>query len=166
MAEIRWAVIPGDLIAVRGLFQEYADSLDFELDFQDFREELATLPGKYAPPLGSILVARENGETVGCVAVRPLGEEICEMKRLYVKPAHRGKKVGRALAVAIIEEAKRLGYRVMRLDTVEAMKEASALYRTLGFQPIDAYTYNPLPGAMYFELKLGESKERRAESRE
>jgi len=154
MAEIRWAMIPGDLIAVRSLFQEYAESLDFELDFQDFREELATLPGKYAPPMGCILVAKEKGETVGCVAVRPLGEAVCEMKRLYVKPAHRGKSLGRELALAIIEEAKRLGYRAMRLDTVKAMKEASALYRALGFQPIDAYCYNPLPGAMYFELKL------------
>jgi putative acetyltransferase len=154
MAEISWAMIPGDLIAVRSLFREYADSLDFELDFQDFREEMETLPGKYAPPLGSILVARENGETVGCVAVRPLGEDICEMKRLYVKPAHRSKRLGRQLALAIIEEAKSLGYKAMRLDTVVAMKEASALYRTLGFQTIDAYCYNPLPDAMYFELKL------------
>ena len=157
MAEIRWALIPGELIAVKSLFQEYADSLSFGLDFQDFREELATLPGKYAPPLGSILLARENGETVGCVAVRPLGEGICEMKRLYVKPSHRGKNLGRDLALAIIEEAKRLGYKAMRLDTVVEMKEASALYRTLGFQPIDAYCYNPLPGAMYFELRLAES---------
>jgi ribosomal protein S18 acetylase RimI-like enzyme len=131
--------------------------LTFELDFQDFGEELATLPGKYAPPLGAILVAKENGETVGCVAVRPLGEVICEMKRLYVKPAHRGKRLGRDLALAIIEEAKRLGYKVMRLDTTVAMKEASALYRSLGFQPIDAYCYNPLPDAMYFELKLAEN---------
>jgi ribosomal protein S18 acetylase RimI-like enzyme len=154
MAEIRWAMIPGDIMAVRNLFQQYADSLNFELDFQDFREELATLPGKYVPPLGSILLAKDNGETVGCVAVRPLGEEICEMKRLYVKPAHRSKKVGRELAVAIIEEAKRLGYKAMRLDTVVAMKEASALYRALGFQQIEPYCYNPLPGAMYFELKL------------
>jgi len=150
-------MIPGDIMTVRNLFKEYADSLNFELDFQDFREELATLPGKYAPPLGSILVAKQNGETVGCVAVRPLGEEICEMKRLFVKPAHRGRRIGRELALAIIEEAKRLGYKAMRLDTVEAMKEASALYRALGFQPIDAYCYNPLPGAMFFELKLGES---------
>jgi ribosomal protein S18 acetylase RimI-like enzyme len=147
-------MIPGDIMAVRNLFQQYADSLNFELDFQDFREELATLPGKYVPPLGSILLAKDNGETVGCVAVRPLGEEICEMKRLYVKPAHRSKKVGRELAVAIIEEAKRLGYKAMRLDTVVAMKEASALYRALGFQQIEPYCYNPLPGAMYFELKL------------
>jgi GNAT superfamily N-acetyltransferase len=157
MAEIRWAMIPGDLIAVRSLFQEYAASLNFDLDFQDFREELATLPGKYAPPLGSILVAKENGETVGCVAVRPLGGEVCEMKRLYVRPSHRGRRVGWELALAIIEEAKGLGYKAMRLDTVVAMKEASALYRALGFQPIDAYCYNPLPDAMYFELKLGES---------
>jgi putative acetyltransferase len=154
MADIRWANNPGDLTTIRGLFQEYADSLSFELDFQDFREELASLPGKYAPPMGSILVAKEKGETVGCVAVRPLGDGVCEMKRLYVKPAHRGKSLGRDLALAIIEEAKRIGYKTMRLDTVVEMKEASALYRTLGFQPIDAYCYNPLPGAMYFELKL------------
>jgi len=160
------ARLPNEIPAIKGLFQEYADSLNFELDFQDFREELATLPGKYAPPLGSILVARDNGETVGCVAVRPLGEEICEMKRLYVKPAHRGKRLGRELALAIIEEAKRLGYKAMRLDTVVAMKEASALYKALGFQPIDAYYYNPLRGAMYFELKLGESYEQRAGSEE
>jgi len=154
MTEIQTAMLPNEIPVIKELFQEYADSLKFELDFQDFREELATLPGKYAAPSGSILVAKKNGETVGCVAVRPLGEEICEMKRLYVKPAHRGKRVGRELALAIIEEAKRLGYKAMRLDTVEAMKEASALYRALGFRPIDAYCYNPLPGAMYFELKL------------
>jgi putative acetyltransferase len=154
VTEIHKAGLPDEIPVIKELFQEYADSLNFELDFQDFREELATLPGKYAAPSGSILVAKKNGETVGCVAVRPLGEEICEMKRLYVKPAHRGKRVGRELALAIIEEAKRLGYKAMRLDTVEAMKEASALYRALGFQPIDAYYYNPLPGAMYFELKL------------
>jgi len=157
MAEISRAVIPFEIMAVRNLFQEYAGSLAFGLDFQDFSEELETLPGKYAPPLGSILVAKENGETVGCVAVRPLGSKVCEMKRLYVKPAHRGKKLGQELAVAIIEEAKSLGYKAMRLDTVEAMKEAPALYRALGFQPIDAYCYNPLPGAMYFELTLAES---------
>ena len=161
MTEIYTARLPDEITVIKDLFQEYAESLNFDLDFQDFGEELETLPGKYAPPLGSLLVAKETGETVGCVAVRPLGSEICEMKRLYVKPAHRGKKVGRELAVAIIEEAKRLGYKAMRLDTVEAMKEASALYRALGFQQIDAYTYNPLPGAMYFELKLGESKENR-----
>jgi putative acetyltransferase len=158
MTEIQTAIIPDEIPAIKGLFQDYADSLDFELDFQDFREELATLPGKYAPPLGCILVAKAKGETVGCVAVRPLGEAVCEMKRLYVKPAHRGKSLGRELAMAIIEEAKRLGYKAMRLDTVKDMKEASALYRALGFQPIDAYCYNPLPGAMYFELKLGESE--------
>jgi len=159
MTEIQTAILPDEIPVIKGLFEEYADSLNFELDFQDFSEELDTLPGKYASPSGSILVAKENGETFGCVAVRPLGEEICEMKRLYVKPAHRGRKVGRDLAVAIIEEARRLGYKSMRLDTVVAMKEASALYRSLGFQPIDAYCYNPLPGAMYFELKLGEIEE-------
>jgi GNAT superfamily N-acetyltransferase len=154
MTEIQKATLPEELPAIKRLFQEYADSLSFELDFQDFREELETLPGKYAPPLGTILVAKEKGETVGCVAVRPLDDGVCEMKRLYVKPSHRGKRLGRDLALAIIEEAKRLGYKTMRLDTVVEMKEASALYRTLGFRTIDAYCYNPLPSAMYFELKL------------
>jgi len=154
VTEIRTATLPDEVPAIKGLFQEYAESLSFDLDFQDFRKELENLPGKYGAPEGSILVAKENGETVGCVALRPLGREICEMKRLYVKPAHRGKKLGRELAVAIIQEAKRLGYRVMRLDTDASMKEASMLYRALGFQPIDAYCYNPLPGAMYFELSL------------
>jgi ribosomal protein S18 acetylase RimI-like enzyme len=165
MTEIYTARLQDEITVIKELFQEYADSLNFDLDFQEFRKELETLPGKYSSPEGSILVAKENGETVGCVAVRPLDSEICEMKRLYVKPAHRGKKIGQELAAAIIEEAKRIGYKVMRLDTVEAMKEASALYRALGFQPIDAYYYNPLPGAMYFELKLGESNEPRAESK-
>ncbi|MGE5838753.1 MAG: GNAT family N-acetyltransferase [Deltaproteobacteria bacterium] len=151
------ARLPNELPAIKELFQEYADSLSFELDFQDFEEELESLPGKYAPPLGAILVAKENGDTVGCVAVRPFGEEICEMKRLYVKPSHRGRGIGRALALEIIKEAKRLGYKVIRLDTVIAMKEASALYPALGFRQIDAYCHNPLPGAMYFELKLAES---------
>jgi putative acetyltransferase len=159
MTDIHAAKLPDELSVIKDLFQEYAESLNFDLDFQDFREELETLPGKYSAPLGSILVVRENGEIVGCVAVRPLSPDICEMKRLYVKPAHRRKNIGRELALAIIDEAKRLGYKAIRLDTVEAMTEASALYRALGFQQIDAYCYNPIPGAMHFELKLGESEE-------
>jgi N-acetylglutamate synthase-like GNAT family acetyltransferase len=155
LTKIQTAILPDEIPVIKKMFQEYADSLSFDLNFQDFREELETLPGKYRAPEGSILVAKEKGETVGCVAVRPLGSEICEMKRLYVKPKHRGKKAGRELALAIIEEAKRIGYKVMRLDTVEAMKEASALYLALGFQQIESYYYNPIPGAMYFELKLG-----------
>jgi ribosomal protein S18 acetylase RimI-like enzyme len=154
MTEIYTARLPDEITVIKDLLQEYAESLNFDLDFQYFSQELETLPGKYAPPLGSLLVAKENGETVGCVAVRPLGEGVCEMKRLYVKPAHRDKRLGRDLALAIIEEARRLGYKTMRLDTVVEMKEASALYRALGFQQIEPYCYNPLPGAMYFELKL------------
>jgi len=154
MTEIYTARLPDEITVIKDLLQEYAESLNFDLDFQYFSQELETLPGKYAPPLGSLLVAKENGETVGCVAVRPLGEGVCEMKRLYVKPAHRDKRLGRDLALAIIEEAKRLGYKTMRLDTVVEMKEASALYRALGFQQIEPYCYNPLPGATYFELKL------------
>jgi putative acetyltransferase len=166
MTEIYTARLPDEITVIKDLFQEYADSLNFNLDFQDFREELETLPGKYSAPKGSVLIAKQNGEIAGCVAVRPLAPGVCEMKRLFVRPAHRGKNIGRELAVAIIEEAKRIGYKAMRLDTVEAMKEASALYRALGFEQIEAYYCNPLPGAMYFELRLGGSNEQKAKSKE
>lgn len=152
--EIRSVHDPAGLATTRRLFREYADSLPFDLDFQDFEAELATLPGEYAAPAGCILLASDGDLTLGCVAVRPLDEGVCEMKRLYVRPQHRGKKVGRLLAERIIAEAQRMGYRVMRLDTVSSMAEANALYAHLGFSPIDAYRYNPLEDAAYFELDL------------
>jgi ribosomal protein S18 acetylase RimI-like enzyme len=151
---IRPAESAGDLAHARELFEEYGRSLGFDLSFQDFERELAGLPGEYAPPQGSIFLAVLGEEVMGCAAFRPLGPGICEMKRLYVRPAFRGRMLGRRLAEAVIAEAKRKGYRRMRLDTVPAMGEAIVLYRSLGFRPIEPYRANPIPGAMFFEKDL------------
>jgi putative acetyltransferase len=141
---------------VRKLFQQYADSLGFDLEFQGFSQELANLPGDYSPPQGCILVAVRAQEFVGCVALRPLEDRTCEMKRLFVRPGFRGLKIGRALALGIIDEARARGYERMRLDTIESMTEAKQLYRSLGFRPIKPYRYNPLDNPSYFELDLRE----------
>ena len=138
----------------RKLFRQYADSLDFDLEFQRFSRELATLPGEYESPQGCILLAEESGHFVGCVALRPLDGKICEMKRLYVSPKYRGHGVGRMLACAVIGKAREIGYEKMRLDTIISMKEARALYYSLQFKNIEAYRYNPLDNPTYMELDL------------
>ncbi|MGH9798230.1 MAG: GNAT family N-acetyltransferase [Candidatus Polarisedimenticolia bacterium] len=148
------AETPVQVRAARALFLQYAASLGFDLAFQDFQEELGRLPGEYAPPHGRLLLAEDGGDVVGCVALRPMEEAICEMKRMYVRPAWRGRGVGRILGEAIIAAARDIGYRVMRLDTIDTMKEAIALYRALGFRDIGPYRYNPIPGAAYMELDL------------
>jgi len=143
-----------ELRQVKLLFSEYASSLDFDLSFQNFDNELSNLPGEYSLPSGAILLAYYEGSAAGCVAMRRLAEDVCEMKRLYVRPAFRGKKIGKALSVAIIDEARKRGYSRMRLDTVPSMKEAIQLYRSLGFKETYPYRYNPRAGAMFLELIL------------
>jgi GNAT superfamily N-acetyltransferase len=139
---------------LKDLFLEYARSLDFDLDFQNFKEELAQLPGEYAPPDGSLFIAFYGNEPIGCVGLRKLEKNICEMKRLYVRPSYRAMGVGRGLADSIIQEARNLGYERMRLDTVPAMKRARALYYALGFKKIQPYCYNPIEGAVFMEKKI------------
>jgi ribosomal protein S18 acetylase RimI-like enzyme len=139
----------------RELFLEYAQSLGFSLCFQNFDKELAALPGDYAPPEGRLLLVECEGQLSGCVALHKLDQAICEMKRLYLRPQFRGRGLGRALAERIIAEARQIGYRRMRLDTVEpVMKDAVAMYRKLGFKEIAPYRSNPIAGAMYMELEL------------
>jgi putative acetyltransferase len=144
-----------DLPGVRELFLEYADSLGFSLCFQSFEKELAELPGRYAPPSGALLVVEADATPAGCVALRQLTAEICEMKRLYVRPTLRGSGTGRRLVTEIINRAKSLGYETMRLDTIPGrMDNAISLYRRYGFREIAAYYDNPIAGALYFELNL------------
>lgn len=152
---IHVAEVPEDVARARELFEEYAAGLGFSLCFQDFDQELATLPGKYAPPAGRLLLACCDDAVAGCGALRPLKPGICEMKRLYVRPAFRGRHLGRRLAETLMAEAKVIGYASMRLDTIpQKMAEAERLYRGLGFREIPAYYDNPREGVRYFELRL------------
>jgi ribosomal protein S18 acetylase RimI-like enzyme len=151
---IRPAAWPADREEVRALFREYAAWLDFDLCFQDFERELAELPGEYASPRGTVLLAWGGGAVAGGVALRPLEEGICEMKRLYLRSGFRGRGLGRRLAEEVIAEARRLGYTRMRLDTLATMTEANTLYDTLGFRDIEPYRHNPIPGARYREVAL------------
>jgi GNAT superfamily N-acetyltransferase len=139
-----------DLQEIRAMLREYAAWLEVDLCFQNFEQELAALPGEYAPPTGRLLIA----EGAGSVALRRIDDEICEMKRLFVRPAHRGSGLGRRLVLAVIEQARIIGYRRMRLDTMPKMDRAQGLYASLGFQEIAPYRYNPEPGARFLELDL------------
>lgn len=146
----------GEMDEVRALFREYEAWLAHDLCFQGFTAELATLPGRYAPPSGRLILAELDGRLVGCVGLRALSPEVCEMKRLYVREAGRGHGVGRALAERCLADARAVGYGVMRLDTLRLarMAPANALYDRLGFRDIPAYYENPLPDVRYMERAL------------
>ncbi len=154
MLRIVAAKTEADIAHVRELFTEYGAALGIDLSFQNFEQELAALPGDYAPPSGRLFLAFEDAQATGCGALRKIEGETCEMKRLYVHPAFRGKGVGRLLAAALIAAAREIGYARMRLDTLPSMKEAAALYRSLGFREIEPYRYNPVPGTLFMELNL------------
>ena len=143
-----------DIDEIRALFREYADSLGVNLDYQGFEEEVRDLPGAYGPPAGTLLLAREGDEVLGCVGVRALDPATAEMKRLYVRPNGRGTGLGRSLAEAAIRFATCSGYDRMRLDTLPQMQRAQDLYRELGFVPIEAYRFSAVPGTVYLELML------------
>jgi len=145
---------PDRLSTLRELFTEYAQAIAVDLCFQGFDRELVELPGRYAPPAGRLLLALDGANAAGCVALRKIGDGICEMKRLYVRPACRGKGLGRALASDIIAAARQIGYERMRLDTLGSMKEAIALYQSLGFRRIAPYYDNPNRCAVFMELEL------------
>lgn len=138
----------------KGLFLEYAQSLNIDLSFQNFEEEIKSLPGKYGPPDGLIVLAFVDGKAAGCVALHKISETICEMKRLYVRDQYRGLGIGKRLINIIIEESLKMNYEYIRLDTLPTMKKAQLLYTSLGFYDIDPYVYNPIEGARYMELKL------------
>ncbi|NRS49972.1 GNAT family N-acetyltransferase [Brevibacillus sp. HB2.2] len=138
----------------RELFLEYVDSLGVDLSFQNIAIELQNIPGEYAPPDGCILLALDNEQPAGCVALRKIDEQVCEMKRLYVKPEWKGRGVGKKLALAIIDEAKFRGYSFIRLDTLPTMEQAIQLYRSLEFYPIEPYRFNPIEGTLYMEKQL------------
>jgi GNAT superfamily N-acetyltransferase len=156
--ELRSARTTADLAQAKALFREYAASLDVDLCFQDFGGELATLPGHYAPPSGELLLAFVGDAPAGCGALRPFAGSshagACEMKRLYVRPAFRGNSLGRMLAEALLDAARRAGYSAMLLDTLGRMTSARQLYASLGFEAIAPYYFNPLAGVHYLKANL------------
>ena len=154
---IRQARGAHDIALARALFMEYADWLNEDLCFQGFAEELATLPGAYAPPRGRLYLAGPEGDAFGCIALRSLDDDtgaVAEIKRLYVQPRARGGQWGRRLACAVIDEARRIGYRELKLDTLERMTQALRLYKSLGFVECDPYYHNPLGAPVYMRLRL------------
>jgi ribosomal protein S18 acetylase RimI-like enzyme len=148
---------PASIATTRALFEEYARSIGVDLCFQRFDEELESLPGAYAPPRGSLRIARQGREPVGCIALRPRSRTVAEVKRLYVRKRWRGRGLGRRLTERAIEDARRIGYRRVVLDTLSTMEEAIALYRALGFVETAPYYTNPIPGARFFAKRLGRS---------
>ena len=154
MIDLRPALFPEEATSVRTLLREYADGLGVDLGFQKFAEELAGLPGAYAPPRGRLILASREARVLGCIALRPIDALTCEMKRLYVKPEARGTRLGRRLVERLCEEARAAGYARLCLDTLPTMSAAWSLYRSLGFEPIAPYASNPIEGIRYLGLDL------------
>ena len=151
---IRAADPKEDMDRVRALFRQYVTELGEDLGFQGFEEELQTLPGEYSWPAGSLYLAWADEQPAGCIAMRRLDENTCEMKRLYVRPEYRGRKLGGHLVRTIIASARAHNYKVMKLDSLRRLKSAYTLYKSFGFRETEPYTYNPLPEAVYMELRL------------
>jgi ribosomal protein S18 acetylase RimI-like enzyme len=146
-----------DLAAAAALFKAYAKSLPIDLSYQDFSAELASLPGKYAPPRGALFLGRNaNNQALGCVALRPMNDDCCEMKRLYIVPSARGLGLGKVLVTAILSEAARLGYGEVRLDTLPSMASALALYAGVGFRHIPAYYNTPIAGTVFLAKRISQ----------
>ena len=154
MIEIRPADLAHDLPRVRQLFREYAQSLQVDLCFQDFEAELASLPGKYSPPHGRLLLAWNADQAIGCIALRPIDGSTCEMKRLYVQPQARGHQLGKRLVERICQEASGAGYRHICLDTLPTMTSAIQIYQAMGFKTIGPYVFNPVQGALFLGLEI------------
>ena len=154
MVEVIQADTAEQIVQVRELFCEYQASLGIDLDFQGFTEEVAGLPGSYAPPSGRLLLLAVNGKPRGCVALQEITSETCEMKRLYVQPGQRGTGLGRLLVARVLEEARSIGYRRICLDTLPSMTRAQAMYRALGFEEVQPYRHNPVPGTRYMARSL------------
>ena len=155
MVEIFQGVNSEDIDDARAIFREYEQWLGMSLCFQSFEEEVADLPGKYSPPSGRLYLARIDGETVGCIALRPIEEGICEMKRLFLRDSARGKGIGVALIEKVISDAVEIGYERMRLDTYPPkMGKAVSLYEAHGFYEIPAYYHNPHDGVLFMEKVL------------
>ena len=154
MITVRSATTDNEIEIIRTLFAEYQSHIGVDLSFQHFDLELSLLPGEYSSPDGCLLLAYTNDEVVGCVAVRKMSDDICELKRMYARPDFRGLGIGRQLALVAIELARRTGYHRMRLDTLSSMTAAIMLYQSLGFTSIPPYRHNPIPGALFMELEL------------
>lgn len=154
MATIVRAESPAQIAEIRALFAEYVEWLGIDLSYQEYPTEFAELPWRYAPPRGELLLGIERGQAAGCVALKPIDADSCEFKRFFVRPSFRGRGIGRELGRAIVERARRIGYRRMRLDTLPSMSDALAVYVALGFRPIEAYHHTPVKGTIFMELDL------------
>lgn len=159
MLSISLALFPDEKPLVQAMFREYQTMLGIDLEFQSFEQELASLPSKYAPPLGGIALARADDKVAGCICWYPFSESICEIKRLYVRPGFRGCGAGRALLSYAIDESRKAGYATLYLDSLERLKEAQKLYESFDFRRIPAYNVNPFPDVYYMELNLSRKPE-------